>query len=77
MVGSRRLQRLGYGVSVNKKRDKGVMTTLYATIAGVSLESGIPTFCEHVGYWTIGSRNYTPMEMVTRAMYLVNPARTV
>lgn len=48
--------------------------TLYITGAGVSAESGIPTFRGEDGYWTIGSKNYTPQEMATRAMYQHNPA---
>jgi NAD-dependent deacetylase len=51
------------------------MATLYITGAGVSADSGIPTFRGHDGYWTIGSRNYTPQEMATRAMYLGDPAQ--
>lgn len=47
--------------------------TLYITGAGVSSESGIPTFRGEDGFWTIGSKNYTPMEMATRAMYQNNP----
>ncbi|WP_371372814.1 NAD-dependent deacetylase [Thalassotalea aquiviva] len=47
--------------------------TLYITGAGVSSESGIPTFRGEDGYWTIGSKNYTPMEMATRSMYENNP----
>jgi len=50
------------------------MNTLYITGAGVSAESGIPTFRGKDGYWTIGSKNYTPMEMATRAMYKTQPA---
>lgn len=50
------------------------MNTLYITGAGVSAESGIPTFRGEDGYWTIGSKNYTPQEMATRAMYQHNPA---
>lgn len=49
------------------------MTTLYITGAGVSAASGIPTFRGEEGFWTIGSKNYTPMEMATRAMYQNNP----
>lgn len=49
------------------------MNTLYITGAGVSAASGIPTFRGEDGYWTIGSKNYTPMEMATRAMYQNNP----
>ncbi|MBH0018675.1 SIR2 family NAD-dependent protein deacylase [Pseudoalteromonas sp. NGC95] len=45
------------------------MNTLYITGAGVSAASGIPTFRGEDGYWTIGSKNYTPMEIATRAMY--------
>ena len=50
------------------------MTTLYITGAGVSAESGIPTFRGEDGLWTVGSHNYTPQEMATRAMYESNPA---
>ncbi|GGF03247.1 SIR2 family NAD-dependent protein deacylase [Pseudoalteromonas gelatinilytica] len=49
------------------------MNTLYITGAGVSAASGIPTFRGEDGFWTIGSKNYTPMEMATRAMYESNP----
>jgi len=49
------------------------MNTLFITGAGVSAESGIPTFRGKDGFWTIGSRNYTPMEMATRAMYQQRP----
>ena len=45
------------------------MNILYITGAGVSAESGIPTFRGEDGFWTIGSKNYTPQEMATRAMY--------
>ena len=48
-------------------------TTLYITGAGVSAESGIPTFRGEDGYWTIGSHNYTPQEMATRRMYMEAP----
>jgi len=47
--------------------------TLYITGAGVSAESGIPTFRGNDGFWTIGSVNYTPQEMATRHMYQNNP----
>jgi NAD-dependent deacetylase len=46
---------------------------LYITGAGVSSESGIPTFRGQDGYWTIGSKNYTPQEMATRRMYQHKP----
>jgi NAD-dependent deacetylase len=47
--------------------------TLYITGAGVSAESGIPTFRGNDGYWTVGSAHYTPQEMATRQMYLSKP----
>ena len=47
--------------------------TLYITGAGVSAESGIPTFRGSDGLWTVGSQNYTPQEMATRQMYLSHP----
>lgn len=49
--------------------------TLYITGAGVSAESGIPTFRGEDGFWTIGSRSYTPQEMATRQMYQQNPVQ--
>lgn len=49
--------------------------TLYITGAGVSAESGIPTFRGEDGYWTIGSKHYTPQEMATRHMYQTNPGQ--
>lgn len=51
------------------------MTTLYITGAGVSADSGIPTFRGEDGYWTIGSKNYTPQEMATRHIYETRPGQ--
>ncbi len=51
------------------------MSTLYITGAGVSVDSGIPTFRGKDGFWTIGSQNYTPQEMATRRMYCSNPVQ--
>lgn len=51
------------------------MTTLYITGAGVSVQSGIPTFRGEDGFWTIGSKNYSPQQMATRRMYQDNPAQ--
>ena len=39
---------------------------LYITGAGVSASSGIPTFRGNDGFWTVGSKNYTPQEMATK-----------
>ena len=49
------------------------MITLYITGAGVSKQSGIPTFRGEDGFWTIGSTNYTPQEMATRQIYRSQP----
>ncbi len=38
---------------------------LVLTGAGVSAESGIPTFRGKEGYWTIGSREYHPQDLAT------------
>jgi len=49
------------------------MNTLYITGAGVSVQSGIPSFRGEDGFWTIGSKNYSPQQMATRQMYHNNP----
>ena len=43
------------------------------TGAGISAESGIPTFRGPEGYWTVGSRVYMPQEMATLAMFKRQP----
>ena len=50
---------------------KGLILTL--TGAGVSAESGVPTFRGEEGYWRIGSRNYFPQELATRAAFMRDP----
>jgi len=47
---------------------------LALTGAGISAESGIPTFRGAEGYWVVGSRNYMPQEMATHAMFARDPA---
>jgi NAD-dependent deacetylase len=42
---------------------------VFFTGAGVSAESGIPTFRGPGGYWKVGSRNYQPEELATRAAF--------
>ena len=49
----------------------GRLTVL--TGAGISAESGIPTFRGPEGYWTVGSREYHPQEMATFAMFQRRP----
>lgn len=43
------------------------------TGAGISAESGIPTFRGPEGYWTVGSKVYHPQEMATAAMFRRQP----
>jgi NAD-dependent deacetylase len=43
------------------------------TGAGISAESGIPTFRGPEGYWTVGSEVYMPEQMATRQMFDINP----
>ncbi len=43
------------------------------TGAGISAESGIPTFRGPEGYWTVGSRVYMPEEVATLAMFRQHP----
>lgn len=43
------------------------------TGAGISAESGIPTFRGPEGYWTLGSRSYHPQEMATFQMFSREP----
>lgn len=42
---------------------------IFLTGAGISKESGVPTFRGSEGYWRIGSRNYHPQELATRAAF--------
>ena len=43
------------------------------TGAGVSAESGIPTFRGPEGYWKVGSRNYQPQEIATFSAFQQMP----
>ncbi len=43
------------------------------TGAGISAESGIPTFRGPEGFWTVGSKEYHPQEMATLAMFSKEP----
>merc|ERR1719420_1730347 len=52
------------------RRSKNVVLL---TGAGISAESGIPTFRGADGFWTIGSENYRPQEMATFEMFDKHP----
>jgi NAD-dependent deacetylase len=47
--------------------EPGPVTLL--TGAGISAESGIPTFRGKEGYWVVGSREYHPQELATRSAF--------
>jgi NAD-dependent deacetylase len=53
------------------KDNGGRLTVL--TGAGISAESGIPTFRGPEGYWTVGSKEYQPEQMATYAMFSRHP----
>jgi NAD-dependent deacetylase len=46
---------------------------VFLTGAGISAESGIPTFRGPEGYWTIGARDYHPQELATREAFETMP----
>ena len=46
---------------------------VFLTGAGVSAESGIPTFRGADGFWTFGSKNYSAMDLATKAMFAREP----
>jgi len=47
---------------------------LILTGAGISAESGIPTFRGAEGYWQVGSRHYQPTELATLRAFTQMPA---
>jgi NAD-dependent deacetylase len=53
------------------EKTRGKVSVL--TGAGISAESGIPTFRGPEGYWTVGSKEYRPEQMATQAMFTVDP----
>ncbi len=47
---------------------------VFLTGAGISAESGIPTFRGPGGFWRVGSRNYQPEELATYGAFRQMPA---
>ncbi len=47
----------------------GAGLVIVLTGAGISAESGIPTFRGPEGYWTVSSKVYYPQELATRAAF--------
>ncbi len=58
--------RLAAQLACHRSSTRGV---IFLTGAGVSAESGVPTFRGKEGYWTIGSREYHPQELATHAAF--------
>jgi NAD-dependent deacetylase len=56
----------------DRLQGEGIRVVL-TTGAGISAESGIPTFRGKEGYWTVGSREYHPQEMATQAAFQKMP----
>lgn len=54
-------------------RPRGDGPVVFITGAGVSAESGIPTFRGPEGYWRIGSRHYHPQELATNEAFTAMP----
>jgi NAD-dependent deacetylase len=52
---------------------KGTYQLTVLTGAGISAESGIPTFRGPEGYWTVDSREYHPQEMATYRLFVEKP----
>ena len=46
---------------------------VFLTGAGISADSGVPTFRGEEGYWTVGSRHYQPMELATQRAFARMP----
>jgi NAD-dependent deacetylase len=59
------------GILGEVRREMGRVVAL--TGAGISAESGIPTFRGQEGYWVVGSRNYMPTQMATQEMFRAHP----
>lgn len=53
------------------RRSGGTVVAL--TGAGLSAESGLPTFRGTEGYWTVNSREYTPQQMATWSTFAAAP----
>lgn len=64
------MERLRDRISELKQKNGNL---LVMTGAGISAESGIPTFRGQEGYWTIGSSVYQPEEMATNQMFSRKP----
>ena len=54
-------------------RERGAGSLLVLTGAGISAESGIPTFRGADGFWTHGSKNHRSTDVATQAMFRRDP----
>lgn len=58
-------------MSLQRLRNPGLVVFLSG--AGISAESGIPTFRGKEGYWTVGAREYHPQELATHHAFTQIP----
>ncbi len=56
-------------IELLEKARQATSLVVWLTGAGISAESGVPTFRGPEGFWTVGSRNFHPMELATRAAF--------
>ncbi len=59
---------------INERLNAHDGSILWLTGAGISAESGIPTFRGPEGYWQVGSVNYRPEDLATRRAFQQMPA---
>jgi NAD-dependent deacetylase len=57
----------------DRVRTAGAGQVVVLTGAGISAESGIPTFRGEEGYWTVGAREYHPQELATAQAFTAMP----
>ncbi len=63
---------MGLPGEVRRLLDRGIAGSgpvVFLTGAGISAESGIPTFRGEEGYWQVGSKHYRPEDLATFAAF--------
>jgi NAD-dependent deacetylase len=60
---------LDHAIQICRAASKATGRVVVLTGAGISAESGIPTFRGKEGYWTVGAREYHPQELATHEAF--------